>query len=150
MSVAWARTGGSALAASPDLAGFRDALERKRAAMSEDVVFRGEPEVTLPPGTPTDPETGLAYDPVIVGSAVSASASIPCEVIYRIRGDHPLAGAIGWGDDTGVVLITDADNAPAASGMIEFYVHNSWFEIRAQKFDGVVGVDRYLIWGAEK
>lgn len=125
-------------------------MERKRAAMSEDVIFRGEPEVTFAPGTPLDPETGKPYDPVLVGSAVTASATLRCEVAYRTRGDHPRPAPIGWMENTDVMLIADSDAAATASGMIEFETRGERFEIRAQKFDGVVGVDRYLIWGAQK
>lgn len=49
----------------PDIAGFRDAMDRLRGAMGGDVTFHIPQPKTWPVGTPLDPETGEPYDPAI-------------------------------------------------------------------------------------
>lgn len=139
------------MATRPDIAGFRDAMERKRGEMSEEILFLAEVSVTFPPGTPTDPETGKPYDPVLVPTASArASATAMCEVAYRTTGIQEEAGAFGYVENTDVMLIAGSGVASRVVGMTGFVCRGDHFEIRAQKFDGVVGIDRYLIWGAKK
>ena len=129
-------------------------MERKRAAMGEEVLFLGEPVVTFPPGTPLDPETGKPFDPVITPTASArASATATCEVAYRTIGRGSLqleSDALGWEDRSDVMLIAGSGTGSKIVGMTEFVVRGDTFEIRAKKFDGVTGIDRYLIWGAKK
>lgn len=142
------------MATSPNLDGYREATKRKRAALGEPILFLGEVSVTFPPGTPTDPETGRPHDPVLVPTASArASATLTCEVSFRTLGHATFQesdGAFGWVDQTDVMLIADVESAPVASGMVEFERHGTLFAIRAQKFDGIAGIDRYLIWGSAK
>lgn len=142
------------MATRPNIAGFRDAMERKREELGEEILFLGDASVTFPPGTPTDPETGHPYDPVLTPTASArASATATCEVAFRSTGRQELqerAGAFGWVENTNVLLIAGSGVASRVVGMTEFVCRGDHFEIRARKFDGVVGVDRYLIWGAKK
>ncbi len=137
----------------PNLAGFREAQERKRALLGEDITFFGEPAYTWPPGIPMDTETGRPYDPVIEPlSSAAASAVVRCGVFFRAVnragiGGEVEAAAPGVVDKTKIMLITNV----AASGIVEpmrrFQARGEPFLIDAVKFDGVAGVDRVLVYG---
>lgn len=49
----------------PDLAGYKDAQLRKRAALGSEVAFHFPKSVTWPEGTVLDENTGRPYDPMI-------------------------------------------------------------------------------------
>lgn len=51
--------------ATPDLAGFRAAMDRLRDNFGQDVTFHAPVAKTWPAGTQLDPETGEPYDPAI-------------------------------------------------------------------------------------
>jgi hypothetical protein len=138
----------------PDLAGFRDAQERKRAVLGEDVTFLGQPVYVWPPGVPIDPETTRPYDPVIVPlSSGVASAVVRCGVFFRAINRAGVAGeveigALGVVDKSTVMLIAASAAASAIMGMERFQARDERFLIETTKFDGVSGIDRLLVYGS--
>lgn len=132
----------------PDLAGFREARERKRVAFSEPVVLLGPGVVTYPPGVPTDPETGAPYDPTIEPLASGASATIAAEWVWRSGQDPSDDSAAGTFSREHPMLIAASAAASAVEGMTHFEGRDGRFQIEAVHFDGITGVDRMLIYGA--
>lgn len=132
----------------PDLAGFRDAHVRARAAFAEDVEFVLDAEVTFPPGTPIDPETGEPYDPLVTGSAVvprvTASANIARSMGRKDVDDWQPLGSLELGD---MLLIMDVATASAASAAVSFSARGESYRVRATRFDGIGGIDRFLVFG---
>lgn len=135
----------------PDLAGFREAQERKRALLGEDITFTGEPVFVWPPGVPIDAQTGKPYDPVIEPlSSAAASAVVRCGVrdVHREISGEVETGPLGLVDKTKVMLIANAGAASAIEPMVRFQARGERFVIEAKKFDGVSGIDRYLVYGS--
>lgn len=133
----------------PDLAGFRDAQQRKRQHFAEDVAFLGEVTMEFPDGTNIDPETGRPYDPVVepTGSA-QQTAVVPCEVAFNpTRGDPAEPTELGWVEHTDVLLICDVGYASATSGAKDVEVRGERYKVVAMKPDGLTGNDRLLTWG---
>lgn len=133
----------------PDLAGFREAQERKRALLGEDVLFIGDP-VYVWPDVPMDEQTGRPYDPVIEPlSSAAASAVVRCGVSFRatLTGFTEI-GAQGVVDKTHVMLIAGSGAASAIEGKSRFQARAETFLIDATKFDGVSGIDRILVYGS--
>jgi hypothetical protein len=137
----------------PNLAGFREAQERKRALLGEDITFFGEPTYTWPPGVPMDAQTGRPYDPVIEPlSSAAASAVIRCGVAHK-AGEAQTeveTDALGLADRTKVMLIANAGAASAIEPMVRFQARTESFLIEAVKFDGVAGIDRVLVYGSRE
>lgn len=132
------------------LAAFVDAQQRLRDQLGADIVFWQDPVITLPPGTPVDPETGVAYDPTIVGSATAGgSAMARCSVVYGITGVQALQTAIGVDDVTHVVLITASAAASAAADAASFDWSDERYAIIAQKPD-IKWQARWLIFGRRR
>lgn len=133
----------------PDLAGFRDAQERKRRAFSEPIVLLGPVEASYPPGTAMDPETGEPYDPTVTATASArASAVIDAEFVWQSTQDPEDPSPVGRLDTQHPMLIAASAAASAVEGKSHFEARGSEFEIRATHFDGITGVDRLLIYGA--
>lgn len=140
----------------PDLAGFVDAQQRLRDAFGEQITFLAEPSVTFPPGTPTDPETGKPYDPVIAATgSAQASAAVKCDVVFRAVNRAGVTGgetfeAIGITDATHIMLIADISARTTIESCVDFDCRGERFKITAQKPDGVGGVQRWLIYGRRR
>lgn len=131
----------------PDLGYYADAQRRHRADFGERVDFSGEPEVTFPPGTPVDPETGEPYDPRVEPTEeVVPSASAICNVAWRSSSDDADSGALGEMDSTNVLLITDEDRGPLLAGMVGFELRGQQYVITAQKADAA-WQQRWLVYG---
>ena len=140
----------------PNLAGFREAQERKRALLGEDITFFAEPVYTWPSDVPMDAQTGRPYDPVIEPlSSAAASAVVRCGVFFRavnragIGGEVEI-GAPGVVEKTKVMLIANAGAASAIEAMVRFQARGERFLIDAVKFDGVAGIDRVLVYGSRE
>jgi hypothetical protein len=132
----------------PDLAGFKDAQARKREFMGEDVTFLGEVLMQFPPGTRIDPETHDPYDPTVQPTAsAQASATVRVGVAFRPVTDDAKAAAIGWTEDTHVML--SAPPILPLGWAQEFVLRGERYKITAMKPDGIGPGDawRNLIHG---
>lgn len=134
----------------PDLAGFRDAQERLRDHFGSIVTMLGDVQVSFPPGTRLDPQTGRPYDPTVqpVASA-QVTAVVKANVTYKpMAGDPSKPAAIGWIDTAEVMLSLASAAASAASEANAFLIRGERFQVVANHFDGIADVpDRYLIFG---
>lgn len=133
----------------PDLAGFREARERKRALFSESVVLLGPGVVTYPAGVSLDPETGRPYDPTIEPVSSGASATIVAEWVWRSTQDPSDDSAVGTFEKEAPMLIAASAAASALEGMTHFLGRGERYQIEGIHFDGITGIDRVLVYGAE-
>lgn len=115
-----------------------------------------QPEIAAyDPGVALDPETGEPFDPLIEPQATAqASAQIQGRVAHRGVPGNPDAAsmdsALGWMEDTDVAVITGSAAASAASGAVKMVIRDERYEIRTMRFDGLAGVDRFLIFGEKE
>lgn len=137
----------------PDLAGFVDAQNRKRELIGEDITLLFPPSLDWPPGTPLDPQTGRPYDPMVepVASA-QASAVVRAGVAFRavnragIGGETDVA-ALGYLDNSHIMLNLPLACAAVASGAQDFIAREERYKITATKEDGIGIVARVLVYG---
>lgn len=139
----------------PDLAGYREAQERLRSVLGEPIVLLQAATRSYDPGVALDPETGEPYDPLIEPQeSAQASAQVQGRIAFRgVPGSPDAASmdsALGWMEDTDVAVITGSAAASAASGAVSMVIRDERYEIRTARFDGIVGTDRYLIFGEKE
>lgn len=141
----------------PDLAGFADAMGRKRTALGNEITFYWEPTSVWPDGTPLSPETLEPYDPTIEPtSSAQASAVVNGEVVYRLqlsptRATDAATDALGRGEKTRVAALLDIADEATIAGATEFEFHDDRFKIHSVKRDNTVGVfDRLIVYAAGK
>lgn len=142
------------MADTPDIAGFVDAHQRLRAELGETVTFLEPLEVSFPPGTPIDPETGEPYDPVITASARAtasgAQTDVRCSVSFKpLSGQEVIGGAGGFRDRTHVMVIAGIEYREQIEACGEFLLRGERYSITAQKPDDAFGdvADRWLVFG---
>lgn len=139
----------------PDLAGYEEAHNRARDYMGVPIVLFGPVESTWPPGTPVDPLTGVPMDPTLEPiSSAAASALVHGKVGFRavIRGfsagssEDKSAGVMDRADVM-LILPSAAASAVTAIDAQSFEARDWTCKIETYKFDGVAGIDRFLIYG---
>lgn len=119
----------------PSLAGFRDAQDRLRALTGELVTFLGPVQVTFPPGTRLDPQSGRPYDPTITpSSSARASAAVKAGVVSSL-GDGQ-AQPLGWTPEADVMLHMPSAAASAASAA-EFMLRGKLWKVTGRHFEGI-------------
>ena len=135
----------------PDIAGYEAALQRKREALGEDVVFHFAETDAYPEGTVLDPQTGKPYDPLIEPSKAETPTpvTINCSVAFRPSfqedtdetqiGNIKMNVALVW-----VSLGAEWESIQAA---VSFDVKGDNYLIRKTTEDGIGGNFRMLIWG---
>lgn len=136
----------------PDLAGFRQAQGRLRSQFGETVVFIGPGSVTFPPGTTVDPDTGRPYDPTIEPTAQVpderlASATVAFRTAVGEGGD---ATAIGWVQDSTVMLSSDLTASAAAADAVDVEIRGRRYKITEMRPDGIGGLHRWVTWAKER
>jgi len=134
----------------PNLAGMRDALERKRVALGQSVVFVFEPVPTWPAGTQFDPLTERPYDPLIeptketTPEAVTKDCSVAFRPLFQEDTEEKALGDV----KTNVILVwlplAEADDVVDA---VAFLVKSERYRIRKQTEDGIGEDFRWLVWG---
>lgn len=149
----------------PDITGFGEALDRKRAELGSPIVFLWPVSVTFPPDTPLSPTTGQPFDPTILPTASSqASASAVASVFFKAvnRGgasNSEVSSPIGHDELTrvfvnlasadGLTVMGEGPDAPADVPAAEFVFHGARFKIYSIKNDEIVaGYVRTLVYGA--
>lgn len=133
----------------PDLAGFADAQHRLRTLFGEPIVFIWPPELTWPPGTELDEETGLPYDPTIQPATTDPDNRLALgDVATRpFNTDDVEFVAPGVVEREHVMLSMDLPYASAASGASNFTVRGNQYKLSSSRPDGVGGEQRYLVFG---
>lgn len=140
----------------PDLAGYTEAQQRLRENFGEEVILLFPEEVTWPPGTPIDEETGRPFDPVVAASAtVSPEATINANVVFKAVNRAGISGeaqatAMGWMETGDVMLIADISDKDTIDGAVRFRVRDMTWDVHATLEDGIGGVQRYLVFGKKR
>lgn len=138
----------------PDLAGFRDAQERKRLALGEDVIFRWPAVRTYAAGVALNAE-GEPLDPTVDPTdvqqpevTVHAAVAQGVGTLQRLgrESEQSAAGRFERGE---IMVICDLDDAPTLDGAVEFerVGTGETFQILGDREDGVSIPDRYLVYG---
>lgn len=138
----------------PDIAGFRDAQNRLREVLGQDVTFHVPEAVTWDPAVALDPETGQPYDPTTVPTSGGGHADvvIRVSVVFRTirRGaveDQVIDQPVGvMNDGTVALLIAQADYA-AIQDATEFVLNGKDYRITDILPDGIGEIDRYVAFG---
>lgn len=139
----------------PNIAGFAEAQDRKRALLGVPVTFYWDPTFIYPNGTPSNDE-GTPYDPVLSSATASAqaSATVIAAPIYRLqlsptRATDSASDALGRGAKTRIALTIDIADAPTVAGATSFELHGDRFKIHSAKKDTIAGgYVRLLVYGA--
>lgn len=139
----------------PNLAGFAEAQDLKRALLGVPVTFYWDPTFTYPDGTPSD-DQGNPYDPVLSSATASAqsSATVIAAPIYRLqlsptRATDSASDELGRGAKTRIALTINIADAPTIAGATTFEIHSDRFKIHSAKRDTIVGgYTRLLVYGA--
>lgn len=140
----------------PDLDGFTDAQRRLRGAFGEEIVFLFPEEVTWPPDTAIDPETGRPYDPVIEPSgSTQPTATVKCNVVFKAINRAGISGeaeatAVGWLEAGNMMLIADITDRATIDGAVRFQARDELWDIHSTLEDGIGGVQRYLVFGRKR
>jgi hypothetical protein len=141
----------------PDLAGFRDAQERKRLALGEDVIFRWPAarvyaaDVSLnADGEPLDP-TVQPQSEVVPTVTVHAGVAQGVGTLQRLSRESTQSAA-GRFERAEVMVIVNLADAAQLDGATSFerVATGETFEIVADREDGVSIPDRYLVYGREE
>lgn len=141
----------------PDLAGFQEALDYKRQVLGEHVTLLGPVTATWDPSVAIDPDTGKAYDPMASPTASArASAVVQAGVAYRHRpgfgtaASKSAAAGIFADADVLVILSSAAASAAIAVEVQTVVARDETYKVMARRFDGVTGIDRYLIFCSDE
>lgn len=148
--------GSTAAELQPDLDAFRDAMNRLRTYMGEDVTFHIPEAPQWPPGTPIDPETGEPYDPAVdpvVGGGfqdVVKHVGVVVKPISPAREGGDTRFAPG-GEFSGMDAVLDmaAADQPDVTDATEVTVYNARFKIIEMKPSGLGGtdqIDRFVVY----
>lgn len=137
----------------PDLAGFRDAQDRLRQALGQDIVFQIPVAKTWGPDVSLDPETGEPYDPTAVpvsGGGVT-TVTVRATVIFRPikRGDEDQVTGVAGGvmNDQNVALLVAATDFTEIEPATGFVLNGKDYSITDIMPDGLGEIDRYVVYG---
>ena len=141
----------------PDIAGFRDAMDRKRAQLGSEITFFWPPQNLFGEEIPLDPISGVPMDPMASAmSSTQASATVTAAAFFKAinRGgaaNADVATPIGRDSLTRVFLNVASGDAVALNleTATEFEFHGNRFQIYVSKWDEVVqGYKRFLVYAA--
>lgn len=109
-------------------------------------MFLRPPELTWPPGTPIDPDTGRPYDPTIGPATDEADAhEVMCDILTQpLARDDVTWTALGATEVDHAIFIASSGAAPQASGATVVVARDEDYLVTTQKFDGVAGVQHFL------
>lgn len=137
----------------PDIQGFRDAMDRGRDVLGQDVTFHVLADPVWPDGTAINPETGRPYDPTVVAS----SGGDETDVVIRVGVVSPVLTVAGRdqveADVQGVVRTNRAaldvalEQVPNVSDAVAFTVNEIRYVVTDKVLHGLGGADRYLVFG---
>jgi len=137
----------------PNLAGYDDAMRRKRDRMGQDVIFYVMTTPTYAPDVPLDPESGKPIDPW----AEPASGGVEVEVMVRgsvvnrpIGGgtaDDSRATAIGIVPEDNLAVILSPEDFDRVKTARTFVAYGERFKVTDARPDGIGSLQRHIIFG---
>lgn len=142
--------------ATPNIAGFKDAMSRLRQATGSPCTFHVPQTPVWPTGTKVDPHTGRPYDPTIKADSGSGYDDVvkTCGVIFkdasRLRPGADTRFEAG-GEFSGMDAILDLDvsDYPDVEGAVRVSVFGMELKIEEWKPGGLVTQDRWLVYCQE-
>jgi hypothetical protein len=140
----------------PDLAGFRDAQERKRLALGEDVIFRWPAQRVYAAGVSLNAE-GEPLDPTVRRSRRSCRPSPSTPAWRRASGRCSASAARASRARPGASSAarswssaTSPTPRSSTARRVRARRDGETFQIIADREDGVSIPDRYLVYGREE
>lgn len=137
----------------PDLEGFREAQERLRQNLGQEITFLVSSEKVWPEGTAIDPESGEPFDPTIdpeTGGDIT-EVVITCIVVSRLIRGEPneagIEGPQGVARGESAALIVGTADLVEIEGATDFILNDITYGIQEITSDGLTGVDRYICFG---
>jgi hypothetical protein len=149
----------------PNLAGFREAQDRKRTLIGSVVTFFWEPVVVYGSEVPCSPESGAPLDPTASAMAsTQASAQVTASVFFKAINRGGAAGSevaepIGRDQKSRIFMNVasgdayelDLAGAMTGSAATELEFHGSRFQVYSMKWDEIVqGYRRFLVYAANE
>lgn len=134
----------------PNITGFDLAQRALRERFGMDVVFIVPKKGIPAAGTPTDPETGRAFDPFAAPASSTAGAEVPmrCSAVSR-----PLSRllqperentAMGEISSDSLALILSPEQREAADGATHVTANGQRYVVREFRADETARVERYI------
>lgn len=142
----------------PDLDGWRDAMNRLRIALGQDITFKVPVAPVYAAGVQLDPETHAPYDPTILpeSGGDTTDVIIRVGVVQRpIRSARPaddvdMGSAAGPMLTTNVALIIGEADYVSIQDATAFVLNGRDYGITDIYPDGLTRIDRYIVYGEAK
>lgn len=136
----------------PDLAGFREAMDRKRAAFGEDVEFFWPAERTYAPGVALN-ASGEPLDPTVdpideTQRTETVTATVASSLGIKGQSDQAPIGRI----ETGTLMLNlSIDDEPLVDGAESFVRDGERYQIIDSRQDGIgPDANRFLVVGKQE
>lgn len=139
-------------APTPDIAGFMAAQDRMRQVFGRDIAFDVPIAATYPPDTQLD-ENGEPYDPTVVPDSGGGTApsvihvGVVRQALPSDEEDEVSRGASGVRGNDRAVLIVAPPDYPTIQSAIGFTLDGIAYTITDTTQDGIIGGERYLVFG---
>lgn len=142
----------------PDLPGYREALNRLRELTGATVVFvipPDENDTVWPPGTSFDTETGDPMDPLIEPDSMGDETEVPikADVAFRLprdMSDDTRITALGAISERSFALFISVADKPSVEDATEVEVYGKRYAITQWTTDGIDIPDRWIVFIEEK
>ncbi len=141
---------------SPNIQGFIEAQNTLRQEFGVDVVFDIPVAPVYAPTVPIDPETGLPYDPTVVPTSGGGTTQVTIlGLLVRQALPTNEQDEVTW-SQSGVrrtdmaVLSIDPVDRPTIEGATSFTVQGIPYSVTDMTPDGIVDIDRWLVFGEAK
>jgi hypothetical protein len=139
-------------APTPDIAGFLEAQERMREEFGRDVAFNVPVAATWPADTQLD-ENGEPYDPTVVPTSGGGTApsvihvGVVRQALPTNEEDEVDRGPGGVRSTERAVLIVAPPDYLTVQPAVSFELDGIAYTITDMTPDGIVGTDRWLVFG---
>lgn len=142
------------MAVEPDMAGYREAMARKRQKLGQDVTFLVRGTTTWPSGTRMDPETGRPVDPY-----VEPTSTDDAEVVVRVTvvtrpligdpNDQSVSTPMGPFASDLIAFLVGADDFEPIREAYEARCFDVAYKITDKRPDGIGELDHWIVFGEE-
>jgi hypothetical protein len=145
------------MSVTPNVAGYKDAMDRLRSALGQDVTFKVPEAVTWPAGVELDPETGQPYDHTVEPESGGGFTEVVVHVgvvNQTFRTANPkdeVPDAAGGIERTGLVVLNcSLADYPTVEPATEFTLNGIDYRVTDREATGLTSVDRWMIFGEAK
>ena len=142
----------------PDMDGWRDAQNRLRVALGQDITFKVPIPAVYAAGVQLDPENGRPYDPTIKPESGGGTTDVIVRVSVvsrpiraaRPEDDVDSGSAAGPMLTPPILLLVGVTDSPTIQDAVSFVYDGRNFAITDIIADGLTRVDRYIVYGEAK